>query len=333
MADRTAAGTGGPAHRRCRRPARGAGAAYRAGGPQIDVPEQGRDGVHRHGRLEAVVQSSRPIPEHAAVSQFAAAYVRLVPTPSKTSVGSPTIRRVRNEFHALQFLVEADEAAGEPDIFVLYYPGGGERPSIIGHGGWPEDAPPPSSVEVDEMEDRGWVRVTKRDGQGRHFAVTREGRSACKQHAEQLAPRSGSRVDLSWSAALPVLHLLYEEYVGHSAPEAGIKTLVLVDSADDPASMKAAIRELARDGYLEIVFGGQGDVPVSVRPTPKALQLEAGWPGSSAEAAIGDLVEALNSQIASTADTEEKSALVKVRDGLLGAARDFVVAYLAKKMP
>ncbi len=68
-----------------------------------------------------------------------------------------------------------------------------------------------------------------------------------------------------------------------------------------------------------------------VRPTPKTFELEAGWPGSSAEAVLADLVSALEREIASTEEPERRSALVKVRDGLLGAAREFLIAYLANK--
>ncbi|MGO9903648.1 MAG: hypothetical protein ACLP0J_29185 [Solirubrobacteraceae bacterium] len=57
---------------------------------------------------------------------------------------------------------------------------------------------------------------------------------------------------------------------------------------------------------LEIDLVDREDFPVTVRPTSKTFQLEAGWPGSSPEAAIADLVEALNGRIQITNDADEK---------------------------
>ncbi|MGO9974395.1 MAG: hypothetical protein ACLP01_16645 [Solirubrobacteraceae bacterium] len=230
----------------------------------------------------------------------------------------------------LGVLVAADETAGEPHTFTLGYGGSGRF--IAGHPGWPEDGVAPSHVEVDELADLGYVRVERRDGNGRQFSVTGEGRRAWERRKALLAPRTGTSVDLSWTVARAVLHELYQQYRAQGAPEVGIETMTIVGAADDPASAKAAIRELVGDGYLVVIADDdQGDVPSIVRPTPKTLKVEEGWPGSSAEAVIADLVEALEGKIQTTTDADEKSALTRVREGLLGAARDFVIAYLAGK--
>jgi hypothetical protein len=227
-------------------------------------------------------------------------------------------------------LVEADRAAGRSDTFVLIYTGGLNR-EIIGHAGWPEGMDAPTDVEVDDLADEGWVRINGRDGKGRQFAVAAAGRKAWDEHLRRLDPTPGTPVTLDWSSSGPMLHRIFEAYEAAGAPERGVHVPPLVEASDDPASAAAAARELVRDDWLEVVHGGQGDVPVLVRPSPKALRLEAGWPGSSADAAVNALVAALEREIAVTADPEKRSALVKVCDGLIGAARDFVVAYLAAK--
>jgi hypothetical protein len=239
---------------------------------------------------------------------------------------------MKDPIEILGAFVAADEAVNEPQTFTLFHSGSGW--AIAGHGGWPPDGVVPSNIQVDELAERGWVRVHQRHGNGLEFSVTGEGRRVWEKRKALLAPRTGTSVDLSWPAARAVLHQLYKQYAAQSAPEAGVETMPIVGAANDAASTKAAIRELIRDGYLVVIADNDvNDVPWVVRPTPKTLQVEEGWPGGSPEAAITDLVEALEGQIRITKDADEKSALTRVREGLLGAARDFVVAYLAGKTP
>ncbi|MGO9903649.1 MAG: hypothetical protein ACLP0J_29190 [Solirubrobacteraceae bacterium] len=153
---------------------------------------------------------------------------------------------MRDSIAVLGQLVAADEAMNGPQLFTMTYLAAG-TPVIAGRD-WPEDVVPPSDVEVDELEDLGWVRVIVRTGKGRQFSVTGEGRRAWEKRTALLAPRTGASVDLSWPAARAVLHQLYEQYTAQGAPEAGIETMTIVGAADDPASTRAAIRELARDG-------------------------------------------------------------------------------------
>ena len=101
---------------------------------------------------------------------------------------------------------------------------------------------------------------------------------------------------------------------------------------DDPVGGRAAVRELVRAGYLEAVTDvEQSDVPVTVRPSLIGLQLLAGWPGSSGEAALAGLVNAIDIAIASGEDTSKKARLTQLRDGLLGVGKDVALAYLEKK--
>ena len=102
---------------------------------------------------------------------------------------------------------------------------------------------------------------------------------------------------------------------------------------DNPESARAALRELVRGGYLEgLADVEQVDIPLVVRPTPLAVQQLGGWPGSTAEEVVDGLVTELSREITTTTDTETRSALVRVRDGLRGAARDVAVAWAEKKV-
>jgi hypothetical protein len=93
------------------------------------------------------------------------------------------------------------------------------------------------------------------------------------------------------------------------------------------------VRELVRGGYLDAVNEiDQSDIPVTVRPSLIALRIMGRWPVTAPEAALGGLVEALNTAIVSTDDESQKSKLTRIRDGLLGAGRDVALAYFEKKV-
>jgi hypothetical protein len=138
---------------------------------------------------------------------------------------------------------------------------------------------------------------------------------------------------LEWRAATPVLQAIFAAYEEAGAPENGVETEKVLRALDDAESARAVVRELARSDYLETLIDVDGsDVPVTVRPTPRTLQLLAGWPSGSAEAALDELVAALDEAIGSAPTDEERSKLSRVRDGLLGAARDVALAYFEKKI-
>ncbi len=60
-------------------------------------------------------------------------------------------------------LVKAERAAGRGETFVLTYTGPVDR-EIIGHPGWHQGCDAPTNVEVDELADHGWVRITDSRG-------------------------------------------------------------------------------------------------------------------------------------------------------------------------
>jgi hypothetical protein len=66
--------------------------------------------------------------------------------------------------------------------------------------------------------------------------------------------------------------------------------------------------------------------PRMVVPTTLTLQLEAGWPTGTAEYALNELVGAINAAIDRAGDARTRAKLERVRDGLVGVARDVVLA-------
>ena len=238
---------------------------------------------------------------------------------------------MRDAYDILAALVAADEAAGEPAMFDIWYSAQG--PVIIGRTGWRHDMRAPADVEIDELVERSWVRVSQAEDKGRHFAVTAAGRNAAAKRSAQLSAAKAPVVTLDWSVVSGVLKQVYEAYRAIGAPEHGVETAALINDADEPGSVRAALRELARAGYLEdLAEDDWQPAPRLVRPTPLALERVAGWPGSSAQAALDELVAALDHEIARTPDEEKRSKLSRVRDGLLGAARDVAIAYFEKKV-
>jgi hypothetical protein len=234
-----------------------------------------------------------------------------------------------DDYEVLGALVAADEAAGEPDIFVLTYTGSGPR--FASHPGWPDERPAPTHIRVDELADHGWVRITQSAGKGRHFAVTGEGRRAWERHVASQRQAGPGRVSLGWPAARQLLEQIYDRYLSEGAREMGVDTLRLIIEEPTGAAATAMIRELARAGYLDITFESVHG-PQMVRPTSLTLQMLEGWPSGPAQDAVSELVAALDTEIAHTDDAQKRSVLVQVRDGLVGAAWNVAPAYFEKKM-
>lgn len=230
---------------------------------------------------------------------------------------------------AIVALVTADEAAGEPELFVLYYSGTG--PVILGHSGWQDDDEPPSTLLVDTLEERGWVRVHEREGKGRQFAVSEAGRGAAAAHRRRLAAPAGAAVTLDWSAVLPILERFCETYQEQGAPEHGVPSEGVLQGLD--GSVRATTRELVRAGLLEAVTDtDSSDVPVTVRPTLLTLQLLGRWPSTPAEGLLEGLVAEIDTAIEGTSDDVKRGKLVRLRELLVSVGSDVALKYFERKI-
>jgi hypothetical protein len=181
------------------------------------------------------------------------------------------------DFELLGCLVEADIKAGEPETFTLVARPGMGGYEFASRRGWPDEAPAPSHLRVDELEDFGWVRVTSSTaGKNRIFAVTSAGREGWNRYVAQQQHVPGY-VDLDWTPAREVLERIYRLYRDRGAPERGVDTLPMASDPDDGKQVEALIRELLRADLLEDVRSSAAG-PRFVRPSPETFRRLAGWP-------------------------------------------------------
>lgn len=232
-------------------------------------------------------------------------------------------------YDLLGTLVAADEAAGRAQTFVITWTGP-NTPAFVGVSGLADDAPVPTDVQVDNMAERGWVRVTHADRKVRHFALRAEGQRAWRQRIAKIS-HVPVPVSLDWAVARPLLKEIFEAYSDAGAPDMGVDMLPRLEDPVDGRETRALLLGLARAGYLEVTWES-ADGPRMVRPGIPVLQMFAGWPVTAAQDVLNDLTTALDTEIDRTSDSDKRSKLIAVRDGLLGAARDIAIAWAEKKI-
>jgi len=233
------------------------------------------------------------------------------------------------DIEMLGLLVQADEEAGDPQTWVMTYTGEGRV--LVGVQGWPDDVEPLSEHEIDDLTDRGWVRISKSAGKARTYAVTGDGRRAWREWVAHHQHVPG-QVNLGWPAARQLLERLHQMYVEAGSPEIGISVLELTQNPETGQQAQAAIRTLFRNEYLEEGFASSDQLVLVRTDTPKTLQLLEGWPSGPAQDALDELVRDLDTAIEQTPDEERRSKLLTLRDGLVGAGRDIALAYFEKKV-
>lgn len=232
-------------------------------------------------------------------------------------------------YDLLGTLVVADEAAGRAQTFVITWTGPNE-PAFAGVAGLADDTPVPTDVQVDNMAEFGWVRVTRVEGKIRHFALRAEGRRAWRKRVAEISD-TRVPVSLDWTVARPLLKQIFEAYSHAGAPDMGVDMLQRLEDPDHGRETRALLFELARAGYLEVTWE-TADGPRMVRPGIPSLQMFAGWPVSAAQDVLDELTAALDTEIGRTSDSDKRSKLIAVRDGLLGAARDIAIAWAERKI-
>jgi hypothetical protein len=163
----------------------------------------------------------------------------------------------------LRRLAQADrnwtDAGNDPQPFQLL-PGMGALRDLE-HPAWDRSWPGPTALDVDDLEELGYVRVLERDGLKRVFALTVKGRTAGKQldQATTIPLSSGGGRAPS---AVDTLHWLVREADAEPAI-LDLPTRILdravsqgVIEGNGREAMARRIRELANQGYLTGVFPG-----------------------------------------------------------------------------
>ncbi len=226
----------------------------------------------------------------------------------------------------LERLVAAEEGGlrtGAPRRSFMLLPRGGMEYEVD-HPGWDPSWATPTEHDIDDLVERGWVRLDKDNyNKTRWFSLTVEGRLRAQRSQRARAGAQRIPVSMDWTLLEPAVEAAIAAYEQAGAPEGGIPiaTIPLPEGVTP-----AAVAELTRAGLLIECDSGtdQVDGPGFVRPSVEALRLARGWPRDAADAAIDRLVQFLLQQADATDDAEEQTRLRRVAAWLGRVGTDIV---------
>jgi hypothetical protein len=137
---------------------------------------------------------------------------------------------------------------------------------------------------------------------------------------------------LDWETrALPVLRAVAQAYSKQPNHLGVSSEAVLAElGADaDPYAVGLVLNDLVRASYIEETLGTDQHVgPAWCQLAEKGLQVTAGWPASSGEAAFGRLISLIDERIEAAPTEEERSKWKRLRDGIADVGRDVLVGVL-----
>lgn len=174
---------------------------------------------------------------------------------------------------------------------------------------------------LDRLASRGLIRL---DFGGQHtdkVYVTEDGERLAAEVKRLLEGDEDSEaepVDLSWEeAGRPTLETAYRLWAARGAPSEGVLTTKVIDAMGEEHEERSIriVALLVQDDYLApvSVLGTQYG-PTAVTVTARGLQVVAGWPATTAEAAAGSLLAALEQAIEEADEPERRSKLERLRD-------------------
>jgi hypothetical protein len=140
----------------------------------------------------------------------------------------------------------------------------------------------------------------------------------------------GSRI--AWDVTLPVLEAVVDLYAQADAGEdvSQMQVNQRLERENGDSDTSRAFEVLERSGYVQ---GTASIEPLpgalTVVPTERALQLLQGWPADG-EVALARLIAALQTQIDSTDDEEEKGKVRRVLDAVEGVGENVAAEVLTK---
>ena len=134
---------------------------------------------------------------------------------------------------------------------------------------------------------------------------------------------------LDWQADIrPVLEALKEaiDRNRHGFAEGDEINVVLNREANDRAA-DLALSKLRGEGYIDGYRGAEGWSDCTL--IDKGLQTVAGWPSRPGDDTYELLLAALAQRIEAAPNDEERSKWTKLRDGVGGVGREFVIEVLS----
>lgn len=147
-----------------------------------------------------------------------------------------------------------------------------------------------------------------------------------------MAP-NGPQGPLDWDTeARPVLDAVYRAY-GPEPSDMGVtQEAINAELGREPRDRRTdyVLRELEQTNWIVETMGTDQTMgPLYCKVSEKGLQLVAGWPTTTAEAAVEKLLALVDLRITEASDPEERSKWQRIRDGLLGVGREALVRILA----
>jgi hypothetical protein len=174
---------------------------------------------------------------------------------------------------------------------------------------------------IDRLADRNLIRVDYTSDHVQKIYVSEDGERLAAEIRRLLEgddDDEAAPVDLSWEGAgRPTLEAAYKLWVARGAPRDGVLTTKVIDAIGEEHEERSVriVALLLQDDYVAAVSElGTQYGPTAITVTARGLQVVAGWPATTAEAAAGSLLAALEQAIKETDEPERRSKLERLRD-------------------
>lgn len=196
-----------------------------------------------------------------------------------------------------------------------------------------------SKGDLEELDAQGLISLSYGSkGHSGPIRVTGEGYAAIAELDRQARAESGVAVvpagmPMDWKTEMwPVLEAVYRAYSNRPS-DTGISQAAInqeLGRGEKDEKTGLALHALERADYVRKTLDyEQATGPAFCEPTEKALQLLAGWPATSGEAAFAQLLQALDAQIESTSG-EERTRLERLREGVTEVGQGVMTGLLTR---
>jgi hypothetical protein len=218
-------------------------------------------------------------------------------------------------------------------------------PPLLSHSGFDRlnrEPPDVNRQDLEDLHEQGLIRLQKEKRSMRGavqpfwqewlFDVTDAGfeRVELEHRAAEAERGPPERGGYDWETdVLPVLQAFCtasESADTHLGVGDNTVNEVLGREAGDVRTDRV-LTMLVRSGYLEVTVQGMGNRYCQI--TEKGLQITAGWPSGSADAAYTRLLALIDEHVEGAASDDERSKWQRLRDAVVGVGRDVAVDVLS----
>lgn len=254
-----------------------------------------------------------------------------------------SVRLAKDQAELLLACAEAyaspHERTGQKESIIFFTTNAG---TLIQHHGLDDRTRRVSMGDLEELSGHGLIDINYRSQTQGNFRVTGAGFEAVEQIKRQedalaepaVVPDEGKRMGLQWqSEVLPVLRTVNELYPSvpsdRGVTQEQINEKLGRDKRDPHTGL--VLRKLEEAGYVEGKMRvDEVEGPWSCGPAAKALELLAGWPTERGDAALAQLIAALERKIEETPDEVEKGKLRQVLTSVREVGQGVMVGVLSE---